>query len=188
MDLNSKNYLLSLLSNERILSLNDESSLLLSNEIDKKMSKMVESFLKKHNNNFPPITIFINSRGGDHYYAMKIFKSITEYPGQTTGYVLKHAYSGAVTILQSCKTRCMYYCSQLKIHKPQISPKIRIYDLTNEEIKALEENLKNAWKEICLILSQRSQKNPDFFESHDCLKLDAYQALKLKLIDEIIFY
>ena len=175
MNLNSKNYLLSLLS--------------LSNKIDKRMYEMVELFLEKNkNNNSPPITIFINSPGGDHYYTMKIFESIAEYPGQTTGYVLKYAFSGAVTILQACKIRTMHYCSHLRIHKPRISPNIKINNLTNKEIKELEENLKNAWEEICLILSQRSQKKTSFFESRSSLTLDAYQALKLKLIDEIIFY
>lgn len=65
-----------------------------------------------------PLTVWIDSYGGDVVAASAIYTALMEYPGDITGKVDGAAYSAASVIAMACKTLLMSPTATMMIHAP----------------------------------------------------------------------
>lgn len=134
----------------------------------------------------PPITIRINSGGGDRYCSNTMHDALKLYKGETTGLVIGKAASGAAMILQACNNRESTKNSRILVHFGQ--QMIYNADLGDEEIRAeiinkIEEDNDN----MVNIFKRSNLTVPELIKllKRDCY-ISAKKALEYRLIDKII--
>lgn len=124
-----------------------------------------------------PITLLINSFGGEDDHARAIIAAIKTHPADVTGIVLGRAESAAAWILQCCEWRVMTSHSSIMLHLGQ-SPK-------DKHSKHLDKMF------IDDVYQRMVSKNPEYPRSklvahvHEDWNLYPTQALELGLCDEV---
>lgn len=135
-----------------------------------------------------PITIIINSGGGDVDQGLAIYDAIRNTSNTVNACVRGNCYSMAAWILQAADHRSMARNSSMMIHSGQTS------------IEGNDESAANLWEfykqqdKRCfdIFMSRLREKNPKFAESKlkRMLRTDTYlwpeQALELGFIDEVL--
>lgn len=131
-----------------------------------------------------PITLLIDSCGGQTKLSLSICDAIEQSRAVVTGLVVADAFSAAFRILQSCHRRLAYPRARLQFHAPAIDG-IRIDDdrwdqyitdlrgLNEEQLHVYAKRSKQSMRQL-----RKWSKEEEFFS--------AAKALKLGFIDELV--
>lgn len=162
----------------RILILNDDVNNQTANDLILKL-------LYLDSLNHEPISLYINSNGGDVFQGYAIIDTIHSLKSKVNTIVVGTAYSMAAIILASGAERYSLPHSEIMIHQPlgNASGKASEVILSSERLKetrlmlakTLEENTKQSLKKILLDMEK------DYFMSPE-------KALDYGLIDKIIVF
>lgn len=136
-----------------------------------------------------PITIFINTPGGEVFSSIAIMDAIRNINNEVIGIVTGYAASAGFYILQACDHRAMTANSVLFWHhmiqdnlfidsKMSINKIVDRYNMIND---ALIGNFKERTK-----ISKTNWKK--YFEVDNNVSFDAKLSMELKLVDEILTY
>lgn len=131
-----------------------------------------------------PITLYINSTGGDAYAALCVASAIMSATTPITTVCLGSAQSGAALILASGHIRKMYRYSTLMLHLPKATSDVSTSKELASQTKGIEMLDEDIYDLLVnkTIMTKRIIKNKlisDWF-------LGATEALKYGIIDEII--
>lgn len=135
-----------------------------------------------------PITILLNTPGGDYYHGMAIYDAIKACKSHVTIKGLAQVMSMGSIIMQAADTRMLYPNAKMMIHYGYNSfdADAKTYQNWSKEFSKLDERTEQ------ILLDSIQEKNPTFKRaqlkkmlSHDTI-LNAKKALSLGLIDEIV--
>jgi ATP-dependent Clp protease, protease subunit len=132
-----------------------------------------------------PITLFIDSSGGDTEAEMQLIDAISVSEAPICGVVTGDAFSAAFDILQACRIRKSYAHGKMLFHAPRLSGMP-----VDDEQKVAKEisDGRRLHEELLLFLSKRTGQSKEKWVkwSKKERKFTAPEALKLGIIDEII--
>lgn len=133
--------------------------------------------------NDDPITVLINTPGGDIYQGLAIYDVLTGSTCHITTIAVGHCMSMGTIVLQGGDTRKSYPNTSFLIHEGYAGGQNSIskFIAEAEEVKRLYEKLVDIYKKN-LKTTKANVKKLVSVESY----LDAQQALNLGLIDEIV--
>lgn len=152
---------------------------------DEAMERVAENLLYLAAISDDPITLYINSGGGDGESARMLYGIIANLPAPVHGIVIGKAHSAAFVILQACAHRAAYPYAKIMHHIPGIISGERI---TEEDAKKTFKDY-NCQYEILLAQIHTRTKQPKrllkqwFKNEHE---FSAHEALKYNFIDEVI--
>lgn len=93
--------------------------------IDEITSQTAKRFVRKiaelNEESRKPITLYIDSEGGEVVAGFDIYDVVRRSKASVTGIVRRRVASMAVLILQGCKRRCMYENSHLMLHSISVT-------------------------------------------------------------------
>ncbi|MCR4322908.1 MAG: ATP-dependent Clp protease proteolytic subunit [Candidatus Azambacteria bacterium] len=158
---------------------------------DGEASRISEALILLNAEGDAPITLYINSNGGNTDAGFSIYDMLQHSVAPVTGIVQQKAYSAASVVLQGCHTRKALKHAQLLIHNGSIT--------MDKEFDALGPDLEREVLEVinkCIkkrtimydIYAQRTGKSVEEIEEI-CLagkELSADEAKDIGLIDEVI--
>lgn len=165
-------------------------------KITEKRARQFISKLKSLSRSGKPVLLRINSRGGNHGWALKIARAIQESPAPVWAYVTE-ASSGAFIILQACSLRLGSPKSKYNIH--YVSRRLDFIKVTpgmdTEALKKFldeqyEPFVRKEWEPAHALLLARVRKAG---KTEDDLKqllledklFDAKKAIEWNFIDDI---
>jgi ATP-dependent Clp protease protease subunit len=135
-----------------------------------------------------PITVILNSPGGEEVHGMAIYDAISSCQNHITGMVYGEASSMGSVILQACDERVMSPSSIMLIHNGDLyieqtyDNAVRFLDLQKKYTKVIED----------IYLEKIKEKHPRFTRKRlqELLVLDTYlmakDAVELGLADKIL--
>jgi ATP-dependent Clp protease protease subunit len=131
-----------------------------------------------------PITIMMNSKGGDVGHAMAIYDAIRACPCQVTIQVMGHAWSMAAVILQAADKRVLQPSATVMVHDGQFG----VTDVPPKTFEAWGRYSKKSRHEMYEILADRTGKSSTYWKkkcSHDYF-MNAWKAVQEGLADDIM--
>jgi ATP-dependent Clp protease protease subunit len=132
--------------------------------------------------NNKPITLLINSPGGDIYAGNAIYDAVKASKAKVTGVVIGHAMSAAATIFQACSRRIMTKNSRLLFHHGTWTVNDGVKNL---RAWATEAASWEKWdEELLAVTAFESLEAAKAFLSNDAI-VDAPTAVELGLADEV---
>lgn len=137
-----------------------------------------------------PITIYIDSFGGNSTATLDIYDVLKSVKSPTVGIVVRRASSGAAILLQACRTRKTYLHGQILLHFPFVERSL--FDLMDEKRRKKILLKANSQLEFCIrVLAKRTGKSYAkakrlFGNSADGRTFTSTEALAEGLVDEII--
>lgn len=164
----------------------DNRTIHLFDEIEQKtVSKVIKGMqLMLIKNAEAPITIFLNSFGGDIYSGFGLFDFIQSLKVEVTISVIGAAMSAATIVLMAGDVRCMYENSKLMLHTCSGGVEGKSFEIINdaEEHKRIHRQMAE------LYASRTSTKVEKWMKDlkHENIYLRANEALEIGLIDKII--
>ncbi len=131
-----------------------------------------------------PITLLIDSGGGETETSLLICDAIEQSHAVVSGLVVADVFSAAFRILQSCHRRLAYPRARLQFHAPATNGKrvdednwnkyiIRIHELHEEQLHVYAKRSKQSIRSL-----RKWAKEQKFFT--------AAEALKLGFLDELV--
>lgn len=133
-----------------------------------------------------PVTLYIDSPGGEHGAGLDIFDVVRCSQAPVIGVVLRQANSMATIVLQGCKIRKALKHSFITVHNVNIT--LNLDDLVEKVIKKTQNINWEKQNFINEILSQRTGLSLEKVKRlcRKGKKMYPDEAKKLNLIDEII--
>ncbi len=133
-----------------------------------------------------PISVFINSIGGDSMATNLIYYMLANLPSSVITIIVKKANSGAFIISQAGSRRMMKAGATLRFHWAVYHfNKDEVYDV--EELDFLSDDAKRINEQLFRIVAEKSglgrERIKEFFRQNRTLTAD--QAKEYNLIDEI---
>ena len=136
------------------------------------------------------IQIFINCTGGPIMEALSTYdtiKSISKkYKKQVMTIAMGACYSGACLVLQAGDVRISFENSELMIHDIQVSNLDGSLDEVSRYINAVKRNRTRMYNIFAKRMHMSQKKLAKLINEHKEYWLDAQEALKKNLIDEVI--
>jgi len=138
----------------------------------------------------PDITVVIDSGGGNVGAGLDVYDLLKNYPGHTTGIVLRRAASMAAVILQACDERIAATHADILIHhisRDNVSLDV-LNDATGQKLAELREGMLKRQNYLYVILAERTKKSVEEI-SKVCLKdvpMFAQEAMDFGLIDRTL--
>lgn len=135
-----------------------------------------------------PITLYINSNGGNVVAALDIYDIIKHSQAPVDGIVFREARSMGAFILQACRTRKILQHAIIHLHSLSV-------ERTLDELERdFEDSVKNAKKDqefIFQVFSKRTGKNLKsvkelFGRGYDGITYSAGKSKDIALVDEIL--
>lgn len=169
---------------KRIIYLNERVS-------EKEASRIGDAIIALNAESDAPITLYINSGGGNIDAGLSVYDMLRHSLAPVTGIVQQKAYSAASIILQGCRTRKALKHAQILIHNGSVSMDKKFDDIQmdiEKEIHSLIENSKKKRALMYDIYAERTGKPVEEIKQI-CLgdkEIYADEAKALGLIDEVI--
>lgn len=160
--------------------------------LDKKIEEETFNYVRTCFNiltmkNYPDITVWISSKGGNAEYGLMIYDLLKIYSGKKRGVILGYAHSIASIILQACDTRCGLENSKMRIHFIEQDGVSTATILDQVRIKRLIINVKLD-KDNFISIYKNNKVSKRKLESilYEDKDLSMEEALAFGFIDEII--
>lgn len=131
-----------------------------------------------------PITLWINSPGGDVFAAAQIYNMLMDYPHDVTVKIDGIAASAASVIAMAGTKVCMSPVAMMMIHNPSTMAWGEVDDLKDAiaMLNEVKESIINAYEAKTLMARDKISKLMD-----NITWMNARKALELKFCDEILF-
>lgn len=131
-----------------------------------------------------PITLWINSPGGDVFAAAQIYNMLMDYPHDVTVKIDGIAASAASVIAMAGTTVCMSPVAMMMIHNPSTFAMGEAADFKKAIalLGEIKESIINAYETKTLMPREKISKMMD-----NTTWMNARKALELKFCDEILF-
>lgn len=138
-----------------------------------------------------PITLYINSGGGNVDAALAIYDILKHSKAPITGIVQQSAYSAASIILQGCAFRKALQHARILIHNGTVTVDRKVDDIQENMEKVIREAMEDSMRRrafMYAIYAERTRKPLDEIKKL-CLEDKAIYAAEAKefgLIDEVV--
>jgi ATP-dependent Clp protease, protease subunit len=132
--------------------------------------------------NETPITLFIDSQGGEVGCELWVMDQIAGSRVPVHGVVIGSAASAAFGVLQACPRRLAYAHAMLLIHAPRVT-----VSCDEDNAKLMQDNMRVHDEQITAFAKRSGQPEAEWRTwSKEQKKFLAYEALRLGMLDEII--
>ncbi len=169
---------------KRIIYLNERVS-------EQEASRVSEAIIVLNAESSVPITLYINSNGGNIDAGLSIYDMLRHSVAPIIGIVQQKAYSAASVVLQGCSVRKALKHAQILIHNGSIGMDKKFDDIqadTEKEIRAAIEDSIKKRAFMHAIYAERTGKRVEEIRQLCLIDKPVYadEALAFGLIDEII--
>ncbi len=159
--------------------------ILLQGEVDDDIQmKITRLILYLNTTGDAPITLFIDSTGGDTKKSLCICDALSQSAASVRGVVVADAFSAGFRILQSCHKRLAYPRANFLFHAPAINGKRIDADDWADYLKEVQELHEEQLKTYADRSKQSNEQLKEWSKKEKCFT--AEEALKFGFLDEII--
>lgn len=158
---------------------------------EKEAARIGDAIIALNAENSDPITLYINSNGGNIDAGLGIYDALRHSGAPVTGLVLQRAHSAASVILQGCRVRKALKHAQILIHNGSISLDKKVDEIQEDSERVIREAIEASIKRRAFMYEIYAEKTGKSVEEIKKIcsadkAVFAEEAKQIGLIDEVI--